>query len=74
MSFTTSSAKALPDKAKVTIAIEGERATVRSGESRFTLATLPASDFLLSPNRTRMTPTRGVTPDVAATALNQIFA
>jgi DNA polymerase III subunit beta len=37
--------KALPDKAKVTIAIEGERATVRSGKSRFTLATLPASDF-----------------------------
>lgn len=37
--------KALPDKAQVTIAIEGERATVRSGKSRFTLATLPASDF-----------------------------
>jgi DNA polymerase-3 subunit beta len=37
--------KALPDKAKVTISIEGERATVRSGKSRFTLATLPASDF-----------------------------
>jgi DNA polymerase-3 subunit beta len=37
--------KALPDKAQVTISIEGERATVRSGKSRFTLATLPASDF-----------------------------
>ena len=37
--------KALPDKAKVTISIEGERATIRSGKSRFTLATLPASDF-----------------------------
>ena len=37
--------KALPDKAKVTISVEGERATVRSGKSRFTLATLPASDF-----------------------------
>jgi DNA polymerase III sliding clamp (beta) subunit (PCNA family) len=37
--------KAPPDKAKVTIAIEGEHATVRSGKSRFTLATLPASDF-----------------------------
>jgi DNA polymerase III subunit beta len=37
--------KALPEKAQVTIAIEGERATVRSGKSRFTLATLPASDF-----------------------------
>ena len=37
--------KALPDKAQVTISVEGERATVRSGKSRFTLATLPASDF-----------------------------
>jgi DNA polymerase-3 subunit beta len=37
--------KALPDKAQVTIAVEGERATVRSSKSRFTLATLPASDF-----------------------------
>jgi len=37
--------KALPEKATVTITVEGERATVRSGKSRFTLATLPASDF-----------------------------
>ncbi|MDY6944299.1 MAG: DNA polymerase III subunit beta [Pseudomonadota bacterium] len=37
--------KALPDKAQVTISVEGERATIRSGKSRFTLATLPASDF-----------------------------
>jgi len=37
--------RALPDKAQITIAIEGERATVRSGKSRFTLTTLPASDF-----------------------------
>jgi DNA polymerase-3 subunit beta len=37
--------KALPDKAQVTITVEGERATVRSSKSRFTLATLPASDF-----------------------------
>lgn len=37
--------RALPDGASVTIAVEGERATVRSGKSRFTLATLPASDF-----------------------------
>lgn len=37
--------KALPDKAQVTISVEGERATVRSSKSRFTLATLPASDF-----------------------------
>ena len=37
--------RALPDKTQVTISVEGERATVRSGKSRFTLATLPASDF-----------------------------
>jgi len=37
--------RALPEKASITIAIEGERATVRSGKSRFTLTTLPASDF-----------------------------
>ncbi|HEU4484578.1 MAG TPA: DNA polymerase III subunit beta [Povalibacter sp.] len=37
--------KALPEGATVTISVEGERATVRSGKSRFTLATLPASDF-----------------------------
>ncbi|MGH8187159.1 MAG: DNA polymerase III subunit beta [Steroidobacteraceae bacterium] len=37
--------RALPDKAQVVVAIEGDRATVRSGKSRFTLATLPASDF-----------------------------
>src|SRR4030095_12632176 len=37
--------RALPDKAQVTVSIEGERATVRSGKSRFTLATLPAYDF-----------------------------
>lgn len=37
--------KALPEKAQVTISVEGERATIRSGKSRFTLATLPASDF-----------------------------
>ena len=37
--------KALPEKTQVTVSIEGERATIRSGKSRFTLATLPASDF-----------------------------
>jgi DNA polymerase III subunit beta len=37
--------RALPDKAQVAVSIEGERATVRSGKSRFTLTTLPASDF-----------------------------
>ena len=37
--------RALPEKTQVTVSIEGERATIRSGKSRFTLATLPASDF-----------------------------
>lgn len=42
--------KALPDKATVTVSIEGERATVRSGKSRFTLTTLPATDFPIVEN------------------------
>jgi DNA polymerase-3 subunit beta len=37
--------RALPEGANLTISVEGERATVRSGKSRFTLTTLPASDF-----------------------------
>jgi DNA polymerase-3 subunit beta len=37
--------KALPDGASVNIAVEGDKATIRSGKSRFTLATLPAGDF-----------------------------
>lgn len=37
--------KALPEKALVTVMLEGERVVIRSGKSRFTLATLPASDF-----------------------------
>src|SRR5215831_11597125 len=37
--------RALPDKAMVAFSSDGDRATVRSGKSRFTLATLPAGDF-----------------------------
>ena len=37
--------RALPDGADVSVSVEGERATIKSGRSRFTLATLPASDF-----------------------------
>jgi DNA polymerase III subunit beta len=37
--------RALPETAKVTISVEGEKATIRSGKSRFTLSTLPASEF-----------------------------
>jgi DNA polymerase-3 subunit beta len=37
--------RALPDKASVTFALEGEKAVVRGGKSRFTLTTLPAGEF-----------------------------
>lgn len=37
--------RALPEKAAVTVSVEGERAIIKSGKSRFTLTTLPASDF-----------------------------
>jgi DNA polymerase-3 subunit beta len=37
--------RSLPDGATVTIEVEGDRATVRSGRSRFSLATLPVADF-----------------------------
>ena len=37
--------RSLPEDAQVSISVEGDRATVRSGRSRFSLATLPAADF-----------------------------
>lgn len=37
--------KALPDGADVAVTLDKERLTVRSGKSRFTLSTLPASEF-----------------------------
>ncbi|MBI1423948.1 MAG: DNA polymerase III subunit beta [Gammaproteobacteria bacterium] len=37
--------KTLPDGAKIEINIEKERATIRSGRSRFTLTTLPAVEY-----------------------------
>jgi len=37
--------RSLPDGAEVVLETDGDRAIVRSGRSRFTLATLPASDF-----------------------------
>ena len=37
--------RALPDKASVTLSVEGEKATVKAGRSRFTLSTLPSADF-----------------------------
>jgi DNA polymerase III subunit beta len=37
--------KALPDKTSVTLSTEGERVTIRGGRSRFSLSSLPATDF-----------------------------
>ena len=37
--------RSLPEGATVTIEVDGDRATVRSGRSRFSLATLPVADF-----------------------------
>ncbi len=37
--------RSLAEGAQVTVGVEGDRAVVRSGRSRFSLATLPAADF-----------------------------
>jgi len=37
--------RSLPESAEVSVNVEGDRAIVRSGRSRFSLATLPASEF-----------------------------
>ena len=37
--------RGLPDAAVITVLLEGDRVQVRSGRSRFSLATLPANDF-----------------------------
>ncbi len=37
--------KSLPDESMINILVDGDKATIQSGRSRFTLATLPASDF-----------------------------
>ena len=37
--------RSLPEDAEVSVQVDGDRATVRSGRSRFLLATLPAADF-----------------------------
>ena len=37
--------RALPDGADVSVSAEGDRSTIKSGRSRFTLAPLPANDF-----------------------------
>ncbi|MGD9426548.1 DNA polymerase III subunit beta [Pantoea sp. NSTU24] len=37
--------RGLPEGAEITLSLEGDRMLVRSGRSRFSLSTLPASDF-----------------------------
>jgi DNA polymerase III subunit beta len=37
--------RALPEKSTVSFALDGDKATLKSGRSRFSLATLPAGDF-----------------------------
>jgi DNA polymerase-3 subunit beta len=37
--------RALPAEARIEVAVDGERAVIRSGRSRFTLSTLPASEY-----------------------------
>ena len=37
--------RTLPDDAVITVTVEGERAILKAGRSRFTLSTLPADDF-----------------------------
>jgi DNA polymerase-3 subunit beta len=37
--------RALPDEAKLSIALSGEKLNIKSGRSKFTLTTLPAADF-----------------------------
>ncbi len=37
--------RTLPEGAKISLSVDGERATLRAGKSRFTLSTLPVGDF-----------------------------
>src|SRR5208337_1616987 len=37
--------RALPEKAAVAITLEGEKVVIKAGRSRFSLVTLPASEF-----------------------------
>ncbi len=37
--------RAIPEKTSVTVATEGERLSIKAGKSRFTLSTLPATEF-----------------------------
>lgn len=37
--------RTLPEGAEITVKVDGEKATIRSGKSRFSLSTLPAAEF-----------------------------
>lgn len=37
--------RALPESAQIDVSVDGDKALIKAGKSRFTLATLPASDF-----------------------------
>lgn len=37
--------RSLPDSANIDFSVDGQKATLKSGKSRFTLSTLPAADF-----------------------------
>jgi DNA polymerase-3 subunit beta len=37
--------RALPEKASVSLSVEGEKVVIKAGRSRFSLSTLPAADF-----------------------------
>jgi DNA polymerase-3 subunit beta len=37
--------RSLPDQARITVAVDGDRIQLRAGKSRFTLTTLPAAEF-----------------------------
>jgi DNA polymerase-3 subunit beta len=37
--------RALPEKASITLSLDGEKLSLKAGKSRFSLTTLPASDF-----------------------------
>lgn len=37
--------RALPDQAVIELAVDGDKATIRSGKSRFSLSTLPATEY-----------------------------
>lgn len=60
--------RSLGDGVEVSVTVDGDRATVRSGRSRFTLATLPAAEFPQVPGGEA-----DVSLDVPRTALSQLI-